>query len=72
MSNPAQDGIDAAREDAARELFMEKLCEEFKAFVIDAMRDGTVVNLDDVNNFDDHMRLLEAAMKTFIAIKEEE
>ena len=59
MSNPAQDGIDAAREDAARELFMEKLCEEFKAFVIDA-------------NFDDHMRLLEAAMETFIAIKEEE
>lgn len=66
MSNPAQDGIDASREDAARELFMEKLCEEFKGFVIDAMRDG---HLDEM---DDHLVALKSAMETFVSIKEDE
>ncbi len=53
-------------EDTAKILFMEKLIEEFKAFVIESMADGTVVNLDDDI---DHLEFLQDACETFCDIK---
>ncbi len=72
MDNPAQDGIDAAKEDARKRLFMEKLIEEFKAFTLEAMSDGLFVNLDEIATDDDHLNFMRNALETFISLKEDE
>lgn len=63
--NPAQDGIDAARLDARKRLLAEKLCEEFKAFILDSMDDGCFVNLDECTKKKHIMHILVSGMEVF-------
>lgn len=49
-NNPAQDGIDGAREDARKQAIAARMINEFKAFVLESMQDGSVINLDDINS----------------------
>ncbi len=70
--NPAQDGIDAAKADARKMLLAEKLCEEFKAFVIDSMSDGCIINLDDVTKKEQVLQILKDAMDMFVDMADPE
>jgi hypothetical protein len=63
---PADDGIESVKKQNVRLLFMEKLCEEFKGFVIDMIGDG----MDE--GFDDHFEFMSACLETFIELKNEE
>ncbi len=63
--NPAQEGIDAAKNDARRRAFLESICNEFKAFVVDSAADHS-------ENYDDHLEFLKDAMETFVDMKSDE
>lgn len=52
--------------DAAKKLFMMKLVDEFKDFVSESMDEGLA------EDFEDHLVFLEAALSTFIEIKNDE
>ena len=68
--NPAQEGIDAARADARKKLVAERMIEEFKAFVLDSMSDGTVCNLDDVTTERQILALVKDAMELYANLAE--
>ncbi len=72
MKSPADDGIEGAEQDFKKAQFMGKLVEEFKDFVVDSMRDGLAVNLDDVTSEEDHLEFMRCALETFISLKQDE
>lgn len=63
--NPAEEGIQAAKEDARKREFLKKLCDEFKDFVLDSAADHS-------EHYEDHMEFLKDAMETFIDLKNDQ
>lgn len=63
---PADQGIEASRQDASEMEFMTKKMDEFKAHVLEAMRQG--IHKD----FSDHFDFLEMCMENFIDLEQGE
>lgn len=63
--NPAQEGIDAAKADARKKLIAERMIEEFKAFVLDSMSDGCIINLDEVTTEKQILGVVKDAMEVY-------
>ncbi len=60
--NPAQEGIDAAKADAAMKDFMGLVCSDFKSFVMDAIDQGIH------QNYTDHFDFLKSCLEVFTEI----